>query len=77
METDKPRPLLVLLVGGKRDPDAPEILPSDHVCPHCRERQLEHELAESRKFARKSGWLPVDEQARRRKAKARGGMILD
>jgi hypothetical protein len=74
------RPILVLLLGGKSesdDPSVPEVPPADHICPHCREHQLEHELAESRKFARLSGWLLVDENARQLKAKARGGVLLD
>jgi hypothetical protein len=74
---DKPRPTFTVLPGGKRDDEPPDLQGPQTLCLHCVEHQREHELAETRKFARQSGWLRVDENARLRRAKSRGGKLLD
>jgi hypothetical protein len=66
-----PRPVLVVLPGGKRLDDEPEVPPSAQPCPHCQEREVAHEAA------RLNAVSPIDEEVRLQRAKSRGGKLLD
>jgi hypothetical protein len=78
MQDDKGRLVLTVLLGRKRayaEPSDPQ--PPQGVCPCCREYKAEREQMERRKVARLNGVSLVDEATRQRRAKVRGGILLD